>query len=112
MHTPLAQRLLSTEQSTGGPGMHWPFEQVPERVQASMSSHWAPSLPGIDEQESVASSQAPTWHASGGIQYFALPPTHTPFMHTSFSVQNCPSSQAPNSLAGALTQVPLTQAPT
>src|SRR5262245_18065915 len=37
---------------------------------------------------------------------------HTPLMHTSFSVQNCPSSQAPNSLAGARTQVPLTQVPT
>src|SRR5689334_14911871 len=87
-HVPLAQVLSRTEQSTGGPARQVPFEHVPARVQASMSSHWAPSLPGIAVQVSVTSSQAPIWHASGGWQYLAVPPTHTPLMHTSFSVQN------------------------
>src|SRR5262249_48084077 len=59
MHMPTAHSLSRTEQSTGGPLRHCPLLHVPESVHASMSSHWAPSLPGAEVQVSLASSQVP-----------------------------------------------------
>src|SRR5262249_3074491 len=67
MQVPTAHSLERTEQSTGGPLRHCPVLHVPSSVQGSMSSHWAPSLPTVDVQESVVSSQVPIWQASGGI---------------------------------------------
>src|SRR6185503_10295937 len=110
--TPAVHWLSKIEQLTGLPFMHCPPEQTPCVVQGSRSSHCAPSLPGIVVQVFEASSQAPRWHASPGGQNLALPPVQWPLMQMSFSVQNCPSSQAPFSLAGPLRHVPLMQVPT
>src|SRR5204863_305804 len=60
----------------------------------------------------ACSSQAPMWHVSSVGQNFGPPPTQTPLVQTSLSVQNSPSSQGDSSFAGPFTQVPLMHAPT
>src|SRR5689334_7846368 len=109
-HTPIPQMSFSTEQLTGGPFAQVPPWQVPASVQGSMSSHWAPSLPGVSTHLSCEMSQLAMWQASLGAQYVGVP-VHTPLLQLSFWVQNLPSSQAASSLAGPFTQAPFTQVP-
>src|SRR5262245_27176264 len=111
-HAPTVHALLRNEQSSGGPFMHVPPPHVPASVQASMSSHWAPSLPGFAPQDFATSSQTPTWQASGAAQALGFPPTHTPFTQWSASVQNSPSSHGPIWFTGAFTQTPFAHRPT
>src|SRR5207248_11484205 len=85
---------------------------VPGPVQASLSAQEAPSLPGIPgPQPLIPSSHCPRWQESGEGQNLGVPPTQTPSLQASLSVQNIPSSQAAPLLAGVFWHMPLTQLP-
>src|SRR5262245_14626059 len=92
-HTPSEQIPLRNEQSIGKPLAQLPPEQLPQPVQGSLSSHWAPSLPGMLPQLFVTGSHTPTWQVSGGGQNLVRPPVHRPSTQVSASVHQSLSSQ-------------------
>jgi hypothetical protein len=105
------QLSLSHEQSTGVLPMQAPEAQVPLLKHMSfMGVHDAPSLPGMVVHDWVASTHFPTLQASAPGHILGMP-VQTPIMHTSFMVQNWPSSQVAPSLAGIFWQTLLKHAP-
>src|SRR5947207_595935 len=108
LQTPAVWHWSAAVHTTGLAPTQAPAVQVSVRVQASPSSHGAPSsLAGL-LQAPDAGLQAPAvWHWSAAVHTTGLAPTQAPAAQVSVRVQASPSSHgAPSSLAG-LVQTPV-----
>src|SRR5204863_6657804 len=104
LQAPAGWHCSAAVRTTGFPATQAPAAQVSVRVQASPSSHGAPSsLAGL-VQTPVAGLQTPAvWHWSAAVHTTGFPPTQAPAAQVSVRVQASPSSHgAPSSFAGSL----------
>src|SRR5205814_5518041 len=93
--------------TTGFPPTQAPAAQVSVRVQASPSSHGAPSsLAGLLQTPEAGLQTPAVWHWSAAVHTTGFAPAQRPASQISVRVQALPSSHgAPSSLTG-LVQMP------
>src|SRR5688572_16847363 len=97
LHASVVQTRPSTQ--LGVPPPHTPPVQVSPSAQKSVL-HRVPLGRGLGAHRSVASLHTPLLQASAAAEQSRAAPPQAPAVHTSPTVQNRPSTQAPPSLVG------------